>query len=337
VSMLMVVAELALGTEPWWRESITSLVDQSIRQIGKPFAHSLGEVTMAAGTLLMLVFGAFFILCPVIAFASHWGQFGILIAPESIVPSIEKINPVNGVKNLFSKKKLTELLISIIKAVLLGILCYHLVRKELPSILLLAGGEPKDIYFGFVALLRSVLHVVVGCCLALALIDFAIQKHFHIKSLKMDMDEIKREYKQAEGDPHVKAMRKGLARHYAMESPVAKTKEANAVVVNPSHFAVAMFYDGAQTAAPLVVAKGKDEVALAMIREAQRCGIPVIRHVWLARTLYATGKTAQFVPRASYESVAHVYAVVQELHASNRVGEVVELESRGVPPDSHQS
>ncbi|MET3133325.1 type III secretion protein U [Oxalobacteraceae bacterium GrIS 1.11] len=336
ICMLSVVSELALGTEPWWREAISTLFDLSIRQVGQPFEHGVGEMLGAAGTLLILVFGTFFVVCPVIAFLSHWGQFGILIAPEAITPSIDKINPANGVKNLFSSKKVGELLLAVFKAVMLGWLSYTLVRKELPSILLLAGGEPKDIYFGFIKLLRSVLHVVMGLCAVLALIDFSIQKYFHIKSLKMDMDEIKREYKESEGDPMVKATRKGLARQWASEGPVAKTQNANAVVVNPSHFAVAMFYDSS-TPAPMVVAKGKDEVAQAMISMARQRGIPVIRHVWLARTLYATGKADHFIPKASYESVAHVYAVVEELRATKHSGPDIELESRGMPPASHQS
>lgn len=334
VIMLVAVSEVALGLESVWRPAITGLIDLSVRQIGQPFGHSLDEVMIKAGTVLMITFGVFFVLCVPVAFASHWGQFGILIAPESLTPSIDKINPVNGLKQMFSKRKLSELLLTLFKAVLLGIVIYLLVREQLPSILQFAAGEPKDIYFGFIALLRGVLHSVVLVCVALGLIDVAIQKHHLKKSLMMDMEEMKKEYKQSEGDPMVKGMRKQLARQWAND-PVAKVKDANAVVVNPTHFAVAMLYDPAVTPAPMVLAKGKDAMAQAMIAEARLHGIPVIRHVWLARTLYATGKPDHFIPKASYQSVAHVYAVVQELKASNYSGADVELESRGLPPDSH--
>jgi type III secretion protein U len=334
VAMLVVVAEMALATEPWWRAAIEALFDLAVRQLGQPFGNGLAAMTGAAGTLLLSVFGIFFVVCPVVAFASHWGQFGVLISPESITPKFDKLNPVNGVKQLFAKKKLGELLMALFKAVFLGLLIWLQVRDQLPSILQLAGGEPKDIYFGFIALLRSVLHAVIVLCLVLALIDFALQKHFHIKSLKMDMEEIKREYKESEGDPMIKAKRKNLAKQWAMENPASKTKQANAVVVNPTHFAVAMFYEAGRTAAPLIVAKGKDGMAQAMIAEARENGIPVIRHVWLARTLYATGKADHFVPKGSYEAVAHVYAVVEELMAGS--GErSAELESHGIPPGSH--
>jgi type III secretion protein U len=334
VFMLAAVSELAIGAEPLWRNALTALFDLSVRQIGQPFGHSLDEVMLAAGTLLLIVFGALFVLCVPVAFMSYWGQFGVLIAPESLAPTIEKINPVNGIKQMFSMKKVGELALALIKAVILGLVIYLLVREQLPAILQFAGGAPKDIYFGFIQLLRSVLHSVIIVCLALGLIDYAIQKHFLIKSLKMDMEEIKREYKESEGDPMVKAIRKSLARQWAND-PVAQTRDANAVVVNPTHFAVAMFYDPAQTPVPMVVAKGKDAMAQAMIAEARLHGIPVIRHVWLARILYATGKPDHFVPKSSYEPVAHVYAVVDELRASGQTGKHVELESRGIPPQSH--
>jgi type III secretion protein U len=166
----------------------------------------------------------------------------------------------------------------------------------------------------------------------LAMIDFAMQKYFHTKELMMDMEEIKKEYKESEGDPMVKGQRKQLAREWANSDPVKKTDDANAVVVNPTHFAVAMLFDQNLTPVPVVLAKGKDEVAQAMIRRAKERGIPVIRHVWLARTLYATCRPDTVVPKSSYEAVALVYAVVLELIAQNETQRTVELESFGDPP-----
>ena len=148
------------------------------------------------------------------------------------------------------------------------------------------------------------------------------------------MDEIKREYKESEGDPIVKGTRKQLARQWANEGPAARTEDANAVVVNPTHFAVALLYDAETSPVPMVLAKGKDEVAQAMIARAQECGIPVIRHVWLARTLYATAKPDTVIPKTSYEAVAHVYAVIQEMIDSGNFVPVTELETRGEGPDS---
>lgn len=328
---LAVVAELALAVAPWWRNAAGALFDAATSGIGQPFDAALQNSLRAAGSLLLLVFGVCLVLIPLLAFLGYWGQFGVLISPESVMPKIDKLNPANGVKQLFSMKKLGEIGLALCKAVVLGGLVFVLVRRELPALVSLAGGTPMDAYQGFLALLRQVLHILLGVCAVLGIADLALQRHFLTKSLMMDFEEIKREHKQQEGDPVVKGQRKQIARQLAMEGPVARTGQANAVVVNPTHFAVAMLFDDT-TPVPLLLAKGRDTTAQAMIAEARRHGIPVIRHVWLARTLYATGRADAYVPQASYGAVAHVYAVVQELMASGRGAEEVELERHGLPP-----
>lgn len=332
---LVAMAETAFATEALWRESVESLMTFGISAVGQPFEAALQEMVASSVLLLLVVFCVCFVVCTVTAVAGHWGQFGILVSAESITPKFDKLNPVNGIKQLFSKKKLIELLITVGKAALIGWLVYVLAKSALPDIVQLAAGEPKDVYRIFLQLIKSIFHTVLIACLCLALIDFAVQKHFHRKELMMDMEEIKREYKESEGDPMVKGQRRQLARQWANEAPVARTEDANAVVVNPTHFAVAMFYDPAEAMVPLVLAKGKDATAHAMIARARELGIPVIRHVWLARTLYATGKADTPVPKASYEAVAHVYAVVQQLLESD-VREA-ELESLGEPPASQRA
>lgn len=331
---LVAVAELAFASEPQWRQALQSLMVFSIDSVGKPFRPAMQEMISGAGILLMLVFAVFFVVCILCGVVGNWGQFGVLISVESVTPKLDKLNPVNGFKQLFSKKKLVEILISIAKATLIGWIVYSLTRGALPAVVQLAGGEPKDAYHGFVELLRSIFHTVIVVCLVMAVVDFAMQKYFHTKELMMDMEELKREHKESEGDPMVKGQRKQLARQWANEAPAARTEDANAVVVNPTHFAVALFYDPSQPMVPQVLAKGRDETAHAMIARARELGIPVIRHVWLARTLFATCKPDMDVPRASYEAVAQVYAVVHEMMEMGVAPgqREAELESHGLPP-----
>ncbi|MBN9473236.1 MAG: EscU/YscU/HrcU family type III secretion system export apparatus switch protein [Bordetella sp. SCN 67-23] len=332
LATLVVVAEIAFATAGLWRGAISELMTAGIGAVGQDFATAMRNQLMSALILLAVVFFAFFVICPVVALAAHWGQFGVLIATEALEPKFDKLNPVNGLKQIISKKKLVELLTTVLKSVLIGLLSYSLIRGQLANIVSLAGGTPGDVYQAFVTLLQSIFHVIVVVCLILGAIDFAVQKYFHKKELMMDKEEIKREHKESEGDPMVKGQRKQLARQWANEAPAARTERANAVVVNPTHFAVAMFYDAGEPMLPMVVAKGRDDVAQAMIRRAHECGIPVIRHVWLARTLYATGREDTAVPRASYQAVAHVYAVVHELVAQGDVQLEVELEAFGEQP-----
>ncbi|WP_296555969.1 type III secretion system export apparatus subunit SctU [Pigmentiphaga sp.] len=332
LATLVVVAEIAFATAGLWRGAISGLMTGGIGAVGQDFSTAMQNQLMSALILLAVVFFAFFIICPVVALAAHWGQFGVLVATEALEPKFDKLNPVNGLKQIISKKKLVELLTTVLKSVLIALLSYSLIRGQLPNIVSLAGGTPGDTYQAFVTLLQSIFHVIVVVCLILGVIDFAVQKYFHKKELMMDKEEIKREHKESEGDPMVKGQRKQLARQWANETPAARTESANAVVVNPTHFAVAMFYDANEAMVPVVLAKGRDDVAQAMIRRAHECGIPVIRHVWLARTLYATCREDTVVPRASYQAVAQVYAVVHELVAQGDVQREVELEAFGEQP-----
>ncbi len=332
LATLVAVAETAFASQSLWRGALSNLFDTGILDVNRDFSLAMKQMMTTAGILLLVVFCTCFLICILVSVAAHWGQFGALIAPEALTPKFDKLNPVNGVKQLFSKKKLVELLTTVGKATLIGGIVYSLTRSHLGTIISLSNGEPKDAYDVFVELLRSIFHVIVVVCLLLGLIDYAIQHHFHKKELMMDKEEIKKEHKESEGDPLIKNQRKRLARQWANEGPEAKTEDANAVVVNPTHFAVALYYDAAELMVPVVLAKGKDQVAQAMIRRARECGIPVIRHVWLARTLYATCPPDTAIPKASYEAVAQVYAVVHELMASDRIGQDVELESHGEPP-----
>lgn len=332
LATLVVIAETAFMSAGWWRDAIFELVDGGIAGIGGDFATAMENQLMSALLLVGAVFFVCCVLCPVVAVAAHWGQFGVLVASEALEPKFDKLNPVNGLKQMVSGRKLAELLITVAKAALIGFLVYSLVGGQLPAIVALAGGQPKDVWDAFVTLLRSIFHVVVVVCLVLGMIDFAVQKYFHKKELMMDQEEIKREHKESDGDPMVKDQRRRLAREWANEAPAARTEDANAVVVNPTHFAVAMFYDAGQAMVPVVLARGRDEVARAMIDRAHARGIPVIRHVWLARTLYATCRADMPVPRPTYQAVAQVYAVVHELVARGDVQREVELEALGERP-----
>lgn len=328
---LGVLGETAFALEPLAREKITLLMSLPSQRIGQPFEPAMMEMLTAAGTLLLVSFAILGAICVAVAVFAYWGQFGVLISTKVLTPKFERLNPVQGVMNLFSKRKLLELLAAMIKALALGIAMYVFVKSQLASIVSLSNGTPVDSHHGFVSLLHGAFRVAIGVSIAFSLADMAIQKYMHTKSLYMSMEEIKREYRESEGDPLVKGMRRQLGMELANSGPVVKTAEADAVVVNPTHFAVAMRYDPQSRAVPIVLAKGKDDVAFAMIERARELDIPVIRHVWLARTLYAVGRADRAVPQATYAEVAHVYAVIQELGIL-AAGRAIELETAGEPP-----
>ena len=333
LATFFILGQLAFVTEQLWHLEIDQLFSLSLQRVGQPFLPALAEIVTSAGRLLLLVFGSLSVTAIVVAILAYWGQFGIFLSAKSMGLKFDRLNPVQGMMQLFSKKKLVELGAALLKALLIGYVLYLLIVDQLPTIIKLSNGTPADMYYSFIAMLSIIFKITVGVCFAFALIDLVSQRFFHTKSLMMGMDEIKREYKESEGDPMIKGTRKQLARQWANEGPTARTEEANAVVVNPTHFAVAMRYDQESAPVPMVLAKGKDEVAQAMIARAHACNIPVIRHVWLARTLYATAKADMVIPKSSYEAVAHVYAVIQEMTESGDINAITELETRGEPPE----
>ena len=337
LATFFVLGQLAFVTEPMWHVELDHLLSLPLERLGQPFLPAFAEIVTSAGRLLLIVFGALSTTAVVVAILAYWGQFGILLSSKSMGLKFERLNPVQGLMQLFSKKKLVELAAALLKATLIGYVLYLLILDQLPTILKLSGGTPQDTYYGFIAMLSIIFKITIGICFSFALIDLVSQRYFNTKSLMMSMDEIKREYKESEGDPIVKGTRKQLARQWAEEGPAARTEDANAVVVNPTHFAVALLYDAKSAPVPMVLAKGKDEVAQAMIARAHEFGIPVIRHVWLARTLYATAKADTVIPKPSYEAVAHVYAVIQEMNDSGEFKPITEIETRGEAPDADMS
>ncbi len=147
--------------------------------------------------------------------------------------------------------------------------------------------------------------------LLLGVADYALARRRHLKDLMMTREETRREYKESEGDPHHKAQRKALHRQFTQGGAARGVQKATAVVVNPTHLAVALRYDGQECEAPYLVAKGREEDALALRREARRLGIPVIRDVPLARSLihYDVGEP---IPEELYQAAAAVLRVAME-------------------------
>jgi type III secretion protein U len=147
----------------------------------------------------------------------------------------------------------------------------------------------------------------------MSLADLIWQRYQHRKQLMMSMDEIKQEYKQLEGDPHVKSHRKGLAKEIAMGEMVLKTRKASVVVTNPTHLAIAMYYEETVTPLPIVLAKGADALAFQMVSVAREYKIPVMQNIKLARALMETASIDQYIPSDLIEPIAEVLIALRRL------------------------
>jgi flagellar biosynthesis protein FlhB len=257
--------------------------------------------------------GAAFIM----GMAGNYLQVGFLFTVEPLKPDIKKLNPVDGFKNLFSKKRLIEALKNIIKFIAVSWIAYGAVKEQLREIVLSAR---LDLWMGvrIGGVMIYNIAVRVGMLFVLlAVADFFYQRYQYMKDMMMSKYDVKQEYKQSEGDPHQKAERKALAEELILHGSQENVANADAVVVNPAHIAVAIKYDKEKGQAPKVVAKGLNKNAEKIKEIARAAGVPILRNVPLAQALSKL-ELDEEIPEELYEAVAEVLNFVYELKEKER-------------------
>jgi flagellar biosynthetic protein FlhB len=275
------------------------------------FAHEVLESFILIAPLLLLTI--------TIAVAASGATGGFLFSFKAVSPKASKLNPLNGVKRMFGMKALVELGKAILKfSLVAGVATWVLYDNvgTLNNIGKMAF-EPAMAVAGQM-LVKSAL--IMACALILiAAIDVPFQRWEFMKSMRMSIQEIKDEMKDMEGRPEVKAQIRRRQREMANRRMIDNVKEADVVITNPEHFAVALSYDPNGDSAPILLAKGADEVAARIRAEAEKHGIEIFRAPPLARALYFTTELDQPVPEDLYYAVAQVIAYVFNL-ASIRPG-----------------
>lgn len=241
-------------------------------------------------------------------------QTGMLFSIKAMMPSAKKLNIVNNVKNVFSIKNLMEFLKSNIKIVFLSALIFVMLRNAIPTLMTLPEAGLAGVGVALAMLLKEmIVKISVGYAI-IAAADFAWQRHQHIKGLMMSKEDIKQEFKEAEGDPHIKHQRKHLHQEMLQEGAVHSTRKASVVITNPTHLAIAIHYDKDKTPLPVVVAKGEGALAERMVKAAREEGIPVLQNIPLARSLMETAQLDQYIPSDLVEAVAQVLRLVQDMN-----------------------
>jgi len=240
-------------------------------------------------------------------------HIGFVVAMEAVAPKPEKLDPMSGMKKLFSVKSLMTFGMMLLKAIVIGTTVYQVILTLLP---LISGATYQSVNgIGIIAWqgLMKILMIAMGCFIVMAPLDWALQKHNFIKDQKMSKDEIKREHKGQEGDPQLKGQRKQLMHENANGPPPKKAVAgANAVVVNPTHYAVAIRYVAGETGLPIVVAKGVDAEAQRIRAAAEELGVPVFSNPPLARSLHKV-PVGGVIPSELFEAVAAVLRWVDRM------------------------
>ena len=229
---------------------------------------------------------------------------------ETLQPKLEKINPIKGLERLFSTRSLAEFIKSILKLSLISFICWFVVSDLFYPAIQSTRKSVGDIVLLMVDGSMSIVALVAFFFFAIALADVIYQRWEHAKSLRMSMKELRDEYKESEGDPHLKAKIRQIQMEQAQNRMMADVPKADVVITNPTHFAVALKYDAASGGAPKVVAKGKDQIAQKIKALAKESGVPIRENKLLARSLFRDVEIGHEIPETLFEAVAVILAEV---------------------------
>lgn len=240
-------------------------------------------------------------------------QVGFLFTLKPLAPKWEKINPLAGLKRLFSMRSMVETIKSIAKLSIIGIVAYITLKSEFDKMLLLTDASIMTIWSFTTAVAYKVILRIAVVLIIIAILDYAYQRFDHEKQLKMSHQELKEERKQMDGDPQVKARIRSLQREMARRRMMENVPKATVVVTNPTHIAIAMRYEPPKDDSPIVVAKGKRVIAERIKAIAKENHVPIIEDKPLARAMYDKVELGLPIPVEFFTAVAEILAYVYRL------------------------
>jgi flagellar biosynthetic protein FlhB len=240
---------------------------------------------------------------------ANYVQVGILFTTEPLKPSLSKINPLNGLKNMFSLKKLVELVKNLIKIILIGIYGWLVIKDNSADLLKMPY---MDFMQGFILMYKVTYDMIVSVAFVLfiiAVIDYFYQRWEFEKSIRMSKQEIKEEYKQMEGDPQIKSKMRAMQRSMIRKRMLQEVPKATVIITNPTHLSIAVKYEAGMRA-PVVLAKGADYLAMRIREIAKENNIPIVENKPLAQALYKIVEIEQEIPEEYYRAVAEILSII---------------------------
>lgn len=271
------------------------------------------------GALAQRVLLASLLMCaPVVALLVGVGvlasglQAGGVLAFGRLAPDLDRLNPVSGLKQMFSARTAMEAVKLLVKTAIVAALLVAVARQSLPLVVHARHLPLPGLMQVAGGLLTDLLWALCAGFLFIALFDLAFQRWDYLRRHRMSKDEVRREHKESEGDPILRGRRKQLHQELSMERMLGQVRRASVVIVNPTHVAVALYYTSGETDLPVVVGKGEGYVAEAIREAARQAGVPVFRDVPLARALQADAPLDQYIPEDLIEPVAAVLRWVRD-------------------------
>ncbi|TVQ85064.1 MAG: flagellar biosynthesis protein FlhB [Micavibrio sp.] len=240
-------------------------------------------------------------------------QIGPLFSAESMKPKLSKISIISGAKRLFSARSLMEFVKGVLKLSIISIVGVAVLYPAYPTIERMIYLEFSNVLEEIYFLLLRLLAAVIAVLTVVAVIDYIFQRADFMKKMRMSRQELKEEYKQTEGDPQVRARLRELRETRARQRMMAAVPEADVVITNPDHYAVALKYDQQNMNAPVMLAKGTDDVAERIKAVARENNVPVVENPPLARALHGAMDIGEMIPPEHYQAVAEVISYVFKL------------------------
>jgi flagellar biosynthetic protein FlhB len=272
-------------------------------------SNALRQTFVATLPLLLIV--------AAVLIASNLAQVGLVLTGKPLKPKFSRLNPASGFKQMFSTQSLWDTGKSIVRIGLLALIAVPAVTSVSREVLEQGNLDLSRSIPMLAGRVLSLVRLFAVLALVLAAVDYLVARRRINKQVRMTKQEVKEEYRNTEGDPHIKAKLKSLRRMFSQNRLIAAAGDADALIVNPTHFAVAVKYDR-KVGVPVVVARGSDRIALQMREVAQEAAVPIVEEKPLARALYWACEVGDSIPRELFEGVARVLAFVYSLPAAYR-------------------
>ncbi|ETD88108.1 flagellar type III secretion system protein FlhB [Rhodobacter capsulatus] len=315
----IVITALAFGKSSL--ESFGTWASVLIDQADSISVQLLGGGTVVAGNILgrmALTVAPWLLLPGVLVLAALAAQRAIVFAPEKLMPKFNRIDPIANFKQKFGSTGLFEFAKSFVKLVVISIILGNFMLRELPAILLSQKFEATVVAVSFPQMIVEFLLLMLLLAGVIAAIDYLWQRFDFLRRNKMTRKELTDEMKQSEGDPHIKAQRRQKAIEIATKQMIADVAKADVVIVNPTHYAVALKWERGAKRAPLCVAKGVDEVAARIREVAAEAGVPIHSDPPTARALYAAVDIGQEIHPDHYRPVAAAIRFAEKMRRRSR-------------------
>jgi flagellar biosynthetic protein FlhB len=305
---------------PMMKEALNDFVATTLQNIGSFHATTadVHALYMRSGLTFCKITVPILGAVGAAAMVGNVAQAGLMFTSAPIVPDFKRLNPLQGIAQMFSKQGAMELGKSMLKVAIMSYMVYAFLLGQRSSLVTLGIMDVGDVSKTVREILVSLTLRICSIILVFAGLDYALQRAQHEKRIKMTKEEVKEEMKRSEGDPMVKAQFRSRHRQLAMQRMMKDVPKADVVITNPTHYAVALKYDSATMMAPVVLAKGKQLVAKRIRQIARENRVPVVENPPVARALYASAKIGDAVPVELYRAVAEILAFVYRVHRRAR-------------------